>query len=335
MKRLLAPFLLLAALLASCGGGDDDQRLVIYSGRGEDLIGPLVAQFEDETGIEVDVNYAGSAELALLIREEGDKTSADVFLSQSPGAVGFLEDLGALAPLPSDLLDRVEDTDQSPTGVWVGVSGRKRVMVYNEDLVDAGALPTSVLDLADPAWSGRIGVAPSNGSFLDFVSAMRADIGDDATLEWLEALDANGVRTYPSNSSIVEAVGRGEIDAGLVNHYYNVRALAEDSSLPSRNHNFDASDIGSTIIIASAAVLEGSDSTDLAQQFIEFLLDDAAQSYFATETFEYPLVIGAAGPEGLPALVGRGVGSVDFDVLGADLASTLELVEASGLADGT
>ncbi|MCP3853280.1 MAG: iron ABC transporter substrate-binding protein [Actinomycetia bacterium] len=333
-RTLLLPILLLTGLLASCGGSDD-ATLVIYSGRGEDLVGPLVDQFEEETGIDVNVNYAGSAELALLIREEGDKSPADLFLSQSPGAVGFLEDLGVLAPLPSELLDMVDPADRSGSDVWVGISGRKRVLVYNQDSVDVGSLPASVLDLTDNAWSGRVGVAPGNGSFLDFVTAMRFQLGDDVTLAWLEALDANGVRTYPSNSSIVEAVGRGEVDVGLVNHYYNVRALAEDDSLPSRNHHFADDDIGSTVIIATAAILEGSDRADDAQRFIEFLLENDAQTYFATETFEYPLRLGAGPPEGLPALSGRGVGSVDFDALGADLASTLELVESSGVSDGS
>src|SRR5690606_26324651 len=150
-----------AAVLAGCSD-DDGESVTIYSGRTEDLIGPILERFEDETGIDVDVRYDDSANLALLIAEEGDDTPADVFLSQSPGAVGFLEQQGRLAALPQDVLDLVPEEARADEGHWIGFSGRKRVLVYNTDELSDGELPSSVLDLAAPEWRGRIGIAPSN-----------------------------------------------------------------------------------------------------------------------------------------------------------------------------
>ncbi|MFP5310125.1 MAG: iron ABC transporter substrate-binding protein [Actinomycetes bacterium] len=333
MRRSRRPALLTLLLTASlaltaCGGSSDE--LVVYSGRGQDLIGPLLERFNEETGIPIAVRYGDSSDLALLLDEEGDATDADVVITQNPGAVAFLSERGRLATLDDDLLALVEPRFESSTGTWVGLSGRQRVFVYNQDLIGEDELPESVFDLVEPEWQGRFAVAPPNGSFQDFVSLMRLEVGDDATRDWLEGIVANDVRTYPNNNSIVDAVARGEVEFGLVNHYYNYRFLEEDPSLPSRNH-VPEGDVGSMVIVSTASVVSGTDQPDAAEQLLRFLLSEESQTYFTTETFEYPLVAGVAASPELPSLADQELPVVDFDALGDELRSTVELIDASGL----
>ena len=196
MRQLSCLLLVLAvaAGAAACSGDDgtDSESITVYSGRSEDLVQPLLDAFTAETGIGVEARYGDSAELALLIQTEGSQSPADVFISQSPGALGLLAGEGRLAPLAEDLTGLVDAGFRASDDTWVGITGRVRVVVYNRDLVDADELPGSVLELTEPRYAGRVAVAPGNGSFQDFVTAMRNEIGDDATLEWLEGMAANG-----------------------------------------------------------------------------------------------------------------------------------------------
>jgi len=323
----------LALAATACGGGGED-RLTVYSGRSKELVGPILERFSDETGIKIDVRYGDSAELALLIETEGDDSPADVFFSQSPGAIGYLASSDRLETLPDDVLGLVPEQFRSPSGAWVGVTGRVRVLVYNTDIVDPADLPGSVSDLTGPAFAGQVGVAPSNASFQDFVTAMRESIGDDETAAWLGAMAANGAKAYANNLAIVEAVGRGEIAYGLVNHYYNLEILAENPDSPTVNHFFDDGDIGSLILVTGIGVLDVSDQRDDALQLARFLLSDAEQQNFASETMEYPLVAGIAGPEGQPAIGEIATASGDLTEFGAELTVTKTLIDDSGLADG-
>ncbi|NNF10709.1 MAG: iron ABC transporter substrate-binding protein [Acidimicrobiia bacterium] len=319
----------LALLVSACGSSD--QSITIYSGRTENLIGPLLEDFTEETGIGVAVKYGSSAELALLISEEGDRSPADVFISQSPGAVGFLVEAGLLRPLESGVLDLVSQKFRNARGLWVGLSGRVRVLVYNREMVDPASLPGSIFDLTEPQYEGQVGVAPANGSFQDFVTAMREVHGDEVTLDWLEGLEANGAQTYVNNTAIVQAVGRGQVRYGLVNHYYNFRARAEDPSLPSENYFFPNGDIGSLVIATAAGVLDSSDDSDLANEFVEYMLGESAQMFYSQETLEYPLASGVQPSSALPALDTLNAATYDFDRLGGGLERTKELIDASGL----
>lgn len=336
MRRTLAlaAAIVLAVPLAACSGSDDGDTLVVYSGRTESLIQPLIDRFEEETGIEVEVRYGDSADLALLIDTEGDDTDVDVFISQSPGAVGFLEGADRLGELPGAVLDLVEDDHRSGNGRWVGLSGRVRTLVYNTDEVDAATLPDSVFDLTGEEFAGRVAVAPNNGSFQDFVTAMRLELGDDETGEFLRALADGDAPTYANNVAILEAVSRGEVPMGLVNHYYLARALAEDPDLPAANHFFGDGDLGSMLVVTAGCILEGTDQSDDARRFVEFLLGEEAQTYFAEETFEYPLASGVAPAGELPPLEAVVATTVDFDDLGGGLERTAELIQDSGLEEG-
>ncbi len=320
----------LVAMLAGCGGGD--QSITVYSGRTENLIGPLIDRFTEETGIAVDVRYGNSAELALLIAEEGENSPADVFISQSPGAVGFLAGQGLLRSLDPDVLDLVDARFRNEAGRWVGLSGRVRVLVYNRDLVEAADLPESVFDLTAPEYEGRVGLAPTNGSFQDFVTAMRELAGDDVAGAWLAGMAANGARAYENNTAIVQAVARGEIPFGLVNHYYNFRIAAEDPATPSTNHFFGEGDLGGLLIATAAGIPAATNALADANRFVEFLLSTEAQRFFADETFEYPLVPGVDPAVDVPPLATLEVPDYDVDRLGGGLERTAQLIADSGLA---
>ena len=328
--RYLAAALLGFFVIASaCSSGRD--ALTIYSGREEALVGPLLERFSEEKDIPIDIRYGDSADLALLIEQEGDGTPADVFLSQSPGPVGFLSEEGFLRPLPEDTLSRIDPRFEQSSGEWVGLTARQRVLVYNEDLVDESELPESVLELTDPSYEGLVGVAPSNGSFQDFVTAMRQLEGEEVAEEWLAGMAANDSPTYPDNNAIVDAVSRGEIPLGLVNHYYNYRFLSEDASLPSRNYQFPDGDIGSVLLATTASVLSETERPEEAEAFVDFLVSDEAQEYFRSQTFEYPLAAGIEPSDAIPPLDSLSHPDYDIQSLGGGLRRTVELISESGL----
>jgi iron(III) transport system substrate-binding protein len=335
--RSKALLLLLSALalgLAACGGGfspgADD--LVIYSGREEALVGPLIERFEQETGIDVAVRYANSAELAATLAEEGGNSPADVFWGQDPGALGAVAAEGLLAPLPEGVLGLVDERFRDDGGRWVGVSGRVRVIAYNTDALSEEDVPDRIDDVADPRWRGKIGIAPPNASFQAFVSAMRLSRGDAATREWLDAVKANEPRFYENNIAILEALAEGEIEIGLVNHYYLSLIKAENPDAPVANHFLAPGDDGALISVAGAGVIDGSDKRAEAERFVEFLLSEDGQRFYAEEAeeAEYPLIAGVEPREGLPPLDSLEGPDVQLSELGAELETTLELLAEAG-----
>jgi iron(III) transport system substrate-binding protein len=314
--------------IGAAGAGD----FTLYSGRNETLVGPLLGQYAAETGVTVDTRFGGTGELAATILEEGENSPASAFLAQDAGALGLLADEGRFQRLPDEILDLVDPRFRDPEGRWVGVTGRARVLAYNTDVLTEEELPASVHDLTDPSWAGRVGWAPENASFQSFITAFRLLEGDDAVREWLEAMVANGAVNFgDSNTSIVQAVGAGEIDAGLVNHYYaHVVGREEGEGFPVANHFFAEGDPGSLVNIAGIGILEGAENTEAALAFTEYLLSPAGQEYFATETFEYPLAEGVEASEGLVPLGEIGQPEIDLGDL-ADLRGTLDLLAEVGL----
>lgn len=336
MKRIVTVLVTLAlsTTLSGCQGQSQQDELVIYSGRTRELVEPLLNQFSEQTDIPIAVRYGETPFLALLIAEEGDGSPADVFFSQSPGATGFLLGEDRLAPLDGDLITAVPERFRSSNGEWVGVTGRLRVLVYNTTMVREEELPKSVFDLVAPEYAGQVGVAPTNASFQDFVTAMRQVAGDERTSQWLRGMAANDARAYASNNAIVEAVSRGEIPMGLVNHYYNERFLAEDPTLPSRNYVFPDGDIGSLLLETTVSVLSTSDQPEHAARFVEFLLSEEAQRYFATQTYEYPLVEEVPPASDLPPLDEITLPGIDLRQLGQGLEQTADMISDSGLQRG-
>jgi len=303
--------------------------VTVYSGRGEDLVGPLLDLFEEETGIDTEVRYGDSAEMLLLIQEEGDNSPADVYYSQGAGFLGELAATGALAVLPAEILGQVPAGLRSPGDDWVGLSGRARTAVYNTDELTEADLPESILDFTDPQWDGRIGYAPTNASFQDHVTAIRALEGEDAARSWLEGLIANGAVPYENNTAILEAVAAGEVSVGLVNHYYLYRFLAEDPDFPVANKFFPNGDAGALVNIAGAGVLATTDETEGAEALMAFLLSPTAQEYFAAKTFEIPVVAGVEPNAELPSIDSLTLPEFDLNQL-LDLQGTVDLLTEVG-----
>jgi iron(III) transport system substrate-binding protein len=326
--------LAVALALAACGGDDDrsaggGDTLTVYSGRDRDLVEPIIERFRRESGADVRVRYSDSSDAAATLIEEGDATPADVFLSQDAGALGAVQSRGLLAPLPQAILGAVDARFRSPQGRWVGVTARARTVAYAPDVPRAD-LPASVLDLVEPRYRDRVAWAPTNPSFQSFVTGLRVLRGDDAARRWLEGMQANGVRAYPNNIAIRDAIARGEIDLGLINHYYVAEAIAQEGTdYPVRLHFPAGGDPGSLINVSGAAVLAGSDRAPQAQRFIRFLLSETAQRYFADETKEYPLAAGVRADAALRPLGAIEAPPIDLADL-ADLQGTVRLLQETG-----
>jgi iron(III) transport system substrate-binding protein len=318
--------------LASEAAGQGE-RLTIYSGRSESLVQPLIDQFTQETGIQAQVRYGSTGEMAATLLEEGRNSPADLFFAQDPGGLGAISAAGLLAPLPEALLAQVPDRFAAPGQDWVGVSGRARVVVYNTGRLTEADLPADLWGFTDPQWQGRLGWAPTNGSFQAMVTAMRAVWGDERTAEWLQGIQANNPIVFENNTSIVAAVGAGEIDAGLVNHYYLFRFLAEEGEgFPARNYFLPSGGPGSLIMVAGAGILKTAAHPDQAVRFLEFLLSQEAQRYFATETFEYPVIDGITLSPLLPPLQELDAVAANLNLSDlADLEGTVRLLSATGV----
>lgn len=305
---------------------EQKDTLVLYSGRSEDLVKPLIEMFTAETGIEVEVRYAGSAELAAQILEEGENSPADVFFAQDAGALGAVSKGGLFEFVPTETLAKVERIYSDIEGFWVGVSGRARILTYNPAKVTD--LPKSVFELAEPKWKGRIAIAPSNASFQAFVTAMRVVEGDEVTSLWLSAMKENAV-IYEKNGAILDAVDAGQVDAGLINHYYWYAKAKEvgAANMKAKLSAFAPGDLGNLVNVAGAGIVNDNSAS---RAFLEFLLSTSAQTYFAEQTAEYPLIAGISITEGLTPL--SEVKSPDVDLSDLDtLGQTLDLIRAAGL----
>ncbi|MFI2034513.1 iron ABC transporter substrate-binding protein [Streptomyces bottropensis] len=340
ITALVAAGLLLPAL-AACGSDDDrsgstdgsGSALVIYSGRNEKLVKPLLDKLENAVGAKVEVRYGDSAELAAQILEEGDRTKAGLFFSQDAGALGALSKEGMLTKLPQATLDKVQAKYRGGEGDWVGLSGRVRVIAYNPDQVTEPEVPDTVHDVVKPEWKGRVGFAPTNASFQTFVTGMRVLEGDDATREWLQALKANGAKTYAHNLATLDAIEAGEVSLGLVNHYYWYERVAEkgEDKVKAKLHFLPGKDPGALINVAGAGILKDGGQRETAQKAVDFLLSKEAQTYFADTTKEYPLSAGVTSTvEDLPPFDSLQGPDIDLGEL-ESLQETLAMLQDVGL----
>lgn len=331
-RAFLATALLALAGLSGCGfGSGGEGELTVYSGRQQDLVGPLLERYAKEEGVDIKVRYGGTPELAATINDEGDNSPADVFFSQDAGALGSLQDEGRLADLGQDLLDRVDPRFRSRKGDWVGVSGRARIVAFDKRSLKESELPSSVLGFTAKRWKRKVGWAPTNASFQSFVTALRRTEGEGAAEEWLRGMKDNDTQVYENNVAIRDAVAKGEIEVGLINHYYVAEVIAEEGDdYPVGVFEPPGGDPGALVNVAGAAVIEGSDHEDAAREFIAFLLSREGQEYFAEETKEYPLAAGVEAEPGLAPLNSIRQPDVDLSDLD-DLQGTVDLLEKTGV----
>jgi iron(III) transport system substrate-binding protein len=329
---------LATAFLAACGGGSEEaesgddpgpEGITVYSGRIAPLIGPAIDEHEAEIGKDIQVRFGDSPQLAAQIIEEDEGSPADIFMSQDASALEAVDEAGLLARLPDDILREVPPRFRAETGDWVGTSARSRVVAYDSRELSEEDLPASVLDFTDPEWEGRVGWAPPNASLEAYVSALRSAEGDDVAREWLEGMVANDTQSYDSNTPIRDAIAAGEIDVGLINHYYVAQAKAEEGEAYPVDIYFPPNDLGSLVNVAGVGVLESSERKEEAFDFIRYLLSRKGQEYFVESSHEYPVVPGIDGPTEVPPL--NELPSPDFD-LGdfADLQGTVEMMQEAG-----
>ncbi|MCP4362177.1 MAG: iron ABC transporter substrate-binding protein [Chloroflexi bacterium] len=357
MRRLVYLLIVIVLLLAACQSAADEAvgsaadteaadvtedgdtsngKLVIYSGRSESLVQPIIDEFAAATGIEVEVRYGKTAEMAGVLLEEGENSPADLFYAQDPGGLGAVQAAGLLRPLESDILDQVPARFTAEDGSWVGISGRARTVVYNNNLFDdpANQLPQDLMGFTALEWNGRIGWAPSNGSFQAMVTALRATWGEEQTRAWLEGIQVNNPVVYPKNTPIVEGVANGEVDVGFVNHYYLYRFLSEHGeSFSARNYFLPSGGPGSLIMVSGAGILNGADNVENAQKFIDYLLSPSGQAYFSSQTYEYPVIEGIKS-QVTPTLAELDEMAMDISLADlADLAGTQDMLIDLGILE--
>ncbi|MFQ6172727.1 iron ABC transporter substrate-binding protein [Oryzobacter sp. R7] len=329
---------LLALTTAACGQDDgqeplSDDALVIYSGRNENLVKGILDQLEERTGIDVQVRYGTSSELAAQLLEEGEGTKADLFFSQDAGALGAVAKAGRLETLPAATLDRVQEGFADDGQKWVATSARARVIAYDPAQAPEVTEMTTVDAVLDPKYKGRIGFAPTNASFQTFVTALRVTKGEDGAREWLEKFKANEPKAFDNNILVLDAVDSGQVALGLVNHYYWYERVAEKgaSGVKVEIHFLNADDPGALVNVAGVGVIAGSPQKDAALKAVDFLLSAEGQRYFADETAEYPVVPGIESTKhDLVPLEQLKGSSVDLNQLDS-LDQTLALLDEVGL----
>lgn len=329
---------LIALTTAACGSGGEtevpaDEAVLIYSGRNENLVAPVLEQLEKATGLRVEVRYGGSSELAAQLLEEGDGTSADVFFSQDAGALGALAKAGRLQSLPAATTARVQEGFADPQQRWVATSARARVVAFDPRQAPEASEMTSIDQVLDPAYRGKVGFAPTNASFQSFVTALRVAKGEAGAKQWLEEFKDNEPVAYDSNVLVLDAVDSGQAALGLVNHYYWYERVAEKGAdaVNAKIRFLDTDDPGALINVAGVGILAGSDQQDAAVKVVEHLLSQDAQQYFADTTAEYPVVSGITSTtHDLVPLADLKGSSVDLNALDS-LEQTLALLDEVGL----
>jgi iron(III) transport system substrate-binding protein len=319
-------------LLAACGGGGTP-TITLYNGQHPQLTSALISAFEARTGIDVRVRTDDSIVLADQLLQEGSSSPADVFLSENSPELMALQEHRLLRRLPTSVLAQVPSRDRSPRGDWVGVTLRVAALVYNPALIARSALPSSVLDLAQPRWQGKVALAPTDSDFPPEVGAVIATDGATAALRWLRALKTNAV-LYQDEEATVAAVNRGEQAVGIVNQYYWYRLRQEVG--PQRIHSelyfFPNHDAGSIENVGGAAVVASSPHERLAEEFVSFLVSATAQRIMSrSDDFEYPVRPGVAPNRSLPPLAKLNPALVNVVSLGDDRRSAA-LIQQAGLA---
>lgn len=321
------------AALAACGNSQasDAETLTVYSAQHESLVRTMLEGFTDETGIELEFRDANDSELANQIVQEGKASPADVFLTENSPSIDVVDKAGLLAPIDAETAAQVEERYRPRSGNWTGFAARSTALIYNPSEIAEGELPASMLDLADPAWEGKVAIAAGGADFQAIVSAVLALEGEEATREWLAGLQRNA-EIYASNTAIMKAVDEGEVPVGITYHYYWHRDQAQDGLIgdDAELHYFRNQDPGAFVSVSGAGVLASSDQKDDAQRLVRWLTSPEAQERLAESTaLEYAVGVGVDSAEALPPLAELQAPDVDPGSLDAELVT--ELMQDVGL----
>ena len=288
---VLVALSLVTPLAATGCSGDDGPSIVVYNAQHEQLLDEIAPAFTDKTGIEVELRNGDDAELSAQLVQEGDASPADVFLTENSPAMSAVERAGLFAPLDAAATDPIPQQFRPESGLWTGFVARSTVLVYNTSMVTEADLPTSIMDLADPKYAGKISFSPTGADFQAIVAAVLDLEGEEATRAWLAGLKANGT-VYDGNNVVLESVNAGESAIGIIYHYYWYRDQAEsgENSDNTQLYFFGNQDPGAFLSISGAGVLKSSDDPTDAQKFVEFLTSKEGQQDLADSyALEYPL----------------------------------------------
>ena len=326
--------LVCSALAAGCGGsGGDPQSIVLYNGQHPQLTDALVHGFEKQTGINVRVRTNDGVVLADQLLQEGPASPADVYFTENSPELETLEQHGLLAKLPASTLQQVPRDDAPPSGTWTPVALRVSGLAYSPKLISKSSLPPSVLDLAQPAWKGKVAIAPTDSDFPPVVGAVLAQYGEAAAKQWLAGLKRNA-QVFQTDEAVVAAVNAGRVATGVINHYYWYRLRTEigPGAMHSAIYFFPDHNVGSIENISGVAVLKTSKHPELAQRFAGFLVSKAGQRIIGQgDDFEYPARAGVAANPQLPPLASLAPATLGVVKLGHDQAAA-KLIQQSGLA---
>jgi iron(III) transport system substrate-binding protein len=323
--------LAVALSMTACSSSDEGDELLIYNAQHESLTKEWIDAFTEETGIKVTYRQGGDTELGNQLVAEGDASPADVFLTENSPAMAAVEKAGLFADLNQDTLDQVPPQFRPPTGKWTGVAARSTVFVYNTNRLQPDQLPKSMTDLQQPEWRGRWGGAPAKADFQAIVSAYLQLEGEPATEQWLEGMKTNA-KIYNDNIATMKAVNAGEVDGGIIYHYYWYRdqAKTKEGSANTALHYFKNEDPGAFVSLSGGGVLKSAKKPEEAQQFIKFITSRAGQEVLEKgDSFEYPVASGVPANPALPPLDSLQAPKVDPSTL--DEQKVTELMTKAGL----
>jgi iron(III) transport system substrate-binding protein len=317
--------LAVAAAATACSDSGDSDALLIYNAQHESLTKEWIDAFTKETGIKVTYRQGGDTELGNQLVAEGKASPADVFLTENSPAMAAVERAGLFTDLEPDTLDQVPPQYRPPTGKWTGVAARSTVFVYNTSRLQPDQLPKSLLDLQQPEWKDRWGAPPTKADFQAIVSALLELKGEPTTAQWLAAMKANA-KLYSDNIATLKAVNAGEVDGGVIYHYYWFRDQSKTKEMSGNTalHYFKNEDPGAFVSLSGGGVLASSDRIDQAQQFIRFVTGKAGQEVLEKgSSFEYPVASGVPANPALPALDTLQAPNVDPSKLNAQQVTNL------------
>jgi iron(III) transport system substrate-binding protein len=316
--------------LAACGGSDGNS-LTVYNAQHEDLMKDMASAFTAQTGIKVKFRSGADFELANQLVEEGSGSPADVFVTENSPAMTLVESNGGFAKLDPATLAQVPARFAPSSGNWIGFAARSTVLVYDTRKLTEAQLPASIMDLADPKWKGKIGIAAAGADFQAIASAVLAVEGEQATAEWLRGLKENA-KIYQNNVAVMKAANDGEIEAGVMYHYYWYKDQAEsgENSGNTKLHFFGNKDPGAFLSVSGAGVLKSSSKPAEAQQFVKFLAGPGGQRVLAdTEAFEYTVGEGTSSNPALKPM--SELEPPDVDIATLNGPKIVELMRQAGL----
>ena len=335
-SRLLSCFslaLLSSSLFLSTQSvaADNNEGIVVYNAQHENLVKSWVDGFTKETGIKVTLRNGDDSELGNQLVQEGSASPADVFLTENSPSMVLVDNANLFAPLDADTLKQVPAEYRPAHGRWIGIAARSTVFVYNPEKLNEQQLPKSLMDLAKPEWKGRWAASPSGADFQAIVSAMLALKGEQATLEWLKAMKANFV-AYKGNSTVMKAVNAGQIDGGVIYHYYRFvdQSKTGENSKNTQLYYFKHQDPGAFVSLSGGGVLASSKHKAQAQAFIKYITGKEGQESLRTNNaFEYAVGVNAASNPKLVPLKDLDAPKVEPSTLNSK--KVIELMTQAGL----